>query len=149
MPTVRPEDLYQLVIDLDATTTTGDPLTTGGEILLQIDGASMTFFLGRWNGTPGSYTSFANTATVGWGSGPVVTLSRAELQQTTPTLAFQTDMFYFGNPDPTALPTGGDPAPNTGPTRTRSSCLRPRRLRPPGRRRLLLRRRRIRGRRTR
>jgi hypothetical protein len=109
LPNLPANHFYELLIDADANPLTGDPSGLGSEIYLQMSGSTMTFFLGRWNGT--GYASIQAPSTqVGWLSGPGIRLSRTEIGITGGNFNFVEDTVI----DTGAPVTDFDLAPNLG-----------------------------------
>jgi hypothetical protein len=80
LPSLSPNDFFELLVDTDLNAATGDPEALGAEILIQLNGTATggTYAFGRWNGT--SYTAFDPASEqVSWGSGPLIVVSRTDL----------------------------------------------------------------------
>jgi hypothetical protein len=111
-PTLRTNDVYELLLDTDRNAATGDSTALGAEILVQIDGSVPGYAIGRWSGT--GYAVIPDTATVQWNAGPLITVNRGELGITDPGFNFVSDSIYLtGGPPPTTL-SGVDLAPDGG-----------------------------------
>jgi hypothetical protein len=80
-PTLTTDMSFQLVLDTDQVTTTGDPDVPGGDYLIELDPGSVGLF--QWNGTDYAFAASQTSLTYSYdATGATIRISAADLGKT-------------------------------------------------------------------